>query len=96
LVWVRWLILRIPATWEAEIGRIMVSGCSKQKISEIPSQQTSWGRKVWGMALEKEGLLSKCKTLSSTSILPPPTKNFKKVYYSGFFSFIIVCQYCSN
>jgi hypothetical protein len=32
----------IPAAWEAEISRIMIQDQPEQKISETPSQQTSW------------------------------------------------------
>jgi hypothetical protein len=32
----------IPATWEAEIGRIFIQGQPRQKVSKTPSQQVSW------------------------------------------------------
>jgi hypothetical protein len=35
---VGWFHSVIPATWEAEIGRIMVRGQPRQKFSEVPSQ----------------------------------------------------------
>jgi hypothetical protein len=41
----RWLIFEIPATQKMEIGRIMVQGQFRHKVSEIPSQsinQTWW------------------------------------------------------
>jgi hypothetical protein len=34
----QWLMPVIPATWEAEIGRIRVGGHPEQKLHEIPSQ----------------------------------------------------------
>jgi hypothetical protein len=37
---VQWLTPLIPATREAEIGRIMVPGQPEKKVSETPSQPT--------------------------------------------------------
>jgi hypothetical protein len=33
-----------PTTWEAEIGRIVVQGQTRQKVNEIPSEPTN---QVW-------------------------------------------------
>jgi hypothetical protein len=33
---VQWLTWVIPATWEVEIGRIIVQGQPRQKVNEIP------------------------------------------------------------
>jgi hypothetical protein len=40
-VW--WLRPVIPATWEAEIRRTKVQGQIRQKVSEIPYQQSGHG-----------------------------------------------------
>jgi hypothetical protein len=41
LGWAPWLTTVIPATWEAEIEKIMVQVQLWQKICESPSQQTN-------------------------------------------------------
>jgi hypothetical protein len=40
--WVQWLILIIPVTQQAEIGKIMAQGKLRQKVSEAPYQYISW------------------------------------------------------
>jgi hypothetical protein len=37
-----WLVLEIPATWEAEIGRIMFQGHPKQKLVRPHLNQEIW------------------------------------------------------
>jgi hypothetical protein len=40
-VWPQCLTPVIPATWEAEIGKIIVQDQPRQKVSESPSQSVS-------------------------------------------------------
>jgi hypothetical protein len=75
----QWLTPVIPATWEAEIKRIVVQGQSRQIVQETPSPK--W---TGGMAQVVECQLCKWKALSSN---PNPTKknlkmpiNWKKIY----------------
>jgi hypothetical protein len=40
--WPQLLMFAVPATWEAEIGRIKVQGQFKQKVSETLFQPAIW------------------------------------------------------
>jgi hypothetical protein len=50
--WIQWLKPVTPATWEAEIGKIVVPGQSQEKVRETPSQpvagcvMTVWSRLI--------------------------------------------------
>jgi hypothetical protein len=44
---IQWFTPVIPATWEAEIGKIMVQGWPRQKVHKTTSYQMSW---VWWRA----------------------------------------------
>jgi hypothetical protein len=49
-----WLMPVIPATWEVEIGTIAVWVRPRQKVSETPSQQTSWVQWCTAVVLAKQ------------------------------------------
>jgi hypothetical protein len=61
----------IPATWETEIGRIMVPGEPRQIVSETPIPKITRAKWTRGVAQVVENLLCKCETLISN---PSPEK----------------------
>jgi hypothetical protein len=65
----------IPATWEAEIRRILVQGQAGQIVCETPISKIARAKWTESAAQVVECLLCKCKALSSNH---SPTKKKKK------------------
>jgi hypothetical protein len=65
----------IPATWEAEIRRIVVRGQPGQMVCRTPISKITIPKWTEGMAQVVELLFCECRALSSK---PGPTKKKKK------------------
>jgi hypothetical protein len=73
--------LLILATWEAEIGRIIVQDQPRQIVWEIPSLEQPEQRQTGGVAQEIECLLCKHRALSSNpTLIKKKNKSFQPHY----------------
>jgi hypothetical protein len=67
--WVQWLILVIPATWEAEIRKITVQCQPRQKVSKTPCKPIAGpggvhlSSQLWEGSLSRRHREGGCNTL---------------------------------
>jgi hypothetical protein len=73
---VLWFTPAIPATWEAEIRRIIIQGKPRQKVSEILSHQISWT--WWCISCLWYSYVRGCRQVSNRPVLGKNMRTFLK------------------